>query len=672
MKVLTLTVLILLLCTLLPLQAQQKDSSDEIDLRQYAGLLMPSGMQKKIAVNFKNETFEDALSIISREADMMINYNRDDLPLDSKISLEMYDVLALEAIVNVLKKTNTALHFTSAGQVAIVPAADAPAGRSRRGTVKGKVADASSGEPLPGANVVIDGTSIGAATDIDGEYVIRNVKPGSYTLEIRYIGYKNASYEIKVESDETLVRDARLSYASVQTEEVHVTAQREGQLEAINKQLSSRSIRNVVASDRIQEIPDANAAESLGRLPGINVLRSGGEGTKVSIRGMTPKFNTVKLNNVAIPSTDTDNRSVDLTMISPNMLSEIEVIKSLTPDQDADAIGGVVNLRLKEAEPGLHTDILVQGGYNEKMQSYKPYKIQASISNRFFNDKLGVSLQGNLERADRGTHLLDVDWEIVKEMGLGESPLEMDVFKLQDREDIRKRYGASIIMDYQMPNGQLQFNSIYTQWNRDRLDRTEEFRFSVVEHHWDVKGEEHEINTFTHSLQGENDFSFMIVDYGLAYTTSNRNHPRDLSLNFIELSAFDRGYSSLLTKGPKALFGFARNDYEEAYVKDLDIWQTEMHDNNFQANLDFTIPMQVGSFLSGDFRFGGKYTSKDRFYDTNRWLGPMDWDLSLLTDETRDYLHSIGWGAGNLQPPFFFPLLMDKDYDEGDFLGVSV
>jgi outer membrane receptor protein involved in Fe transport len=83
-----------------------------------------------------------------------------------------------------------------------------------------------------------------------------------------------------------------------------------------------------------------------------------------------------------------NNRSTNLGFISSNMLSGIEVVKALTPDMDANTIGGVVNLKLREAPSGLHFDVLAQGNYNYSDRNANNYKFWASVSQRFFNDKL--------------------------------------------------------------------------------------------------------------------------------------------------------------------------------------------------------------------------------------------------------------------------------------------
>ena len=122
---------------------------------------------------------------------------------------------------------------------------------------------------------------------------------------------------LKVGEGENLKQDFKLVAVSIEGETVVVTAQASGQNAAINQQLASNTVTNVVSAARIQELPDANAAESVGRLPGVSVLRSGGEGTQIVIRGLQPKYNNVTVDGVRMASSNPNDRSVDLSMISP-------------------------------------------------------------------------------------------------------------------------------------------------------------------------------------------------------------------------------------------------------------------------------------------------------------------------------------------------------------------
>ncbi|HPY00822.1 MAG TPA: carboxypeptidase-like regulatory domain-containing protein, partial [Candidatus Marinimicrobia bacterium] len=148
-------------------------------------------------------------------------------------------------------------------------------------TVRGVVTDSLTSKTLVGANVFLVGTALGSATDIEGNYRIESVPAGNYILRVTYIGYKNKEYNVVVPEDGTVIQDVKLSPDVIRGQEVIVRGQAIGQAAAINQQITSATIINVVSEEKIQELPDANAAEAIGRLPGVSVLRSGGEANKV-------------------------------------------------------------------------------------------------------------------------------------------------------------------------------------------------------------------------------------------------------------------------------------------------------------------------------------------------------------------------------------------------------
>ena len=200
--------------------------------------------------------------------------------------------------------------------------------------VKGWVFDAQTGESLPGANISILNTSLGAATDLEGKYIISQIPPGLYTLRVTYIGYESFEDTVLVKENEIIKKHFQLRPAMLEGETIVVTAQAAGQMKAINQQLSSSSIVDIVSEDRIRELPDATAAESVGRLPGVSISRQGGEGTTVTIRGMSSKYNKINIEGIEMAATGSENRSVDISMISPYLLAGIEVKKTVTADHD--------------------------------------------------------------------------------------------------------------------------------------------------------------------------------------------------------------------------------------------------------------------------------------------------------------------------------------------------
>jgi hypothetical protein len=281
----------------------------------------------------------------------------------------------------------------------------------QKASLTGSVVDSLTKDILIGANVYVVGTSLGSATNNDGSFTIKNINPGSYKLKVSYIGYE--SKEITLDLPESVVYDRgliNLNYTTIDGEGVEVTAQARGQMDAINKQLKAKSIKNIVSSDRIQELPDANAAETVARVPGVSIRREGGEGNKVVIRGLSPKYNKITVNGTNLSSTDPDDRSTDLSMISQYMLDGIEVTKAGTPDQEADVLGGTVNFKLRKAKPGLHGNTVTQGMYNGLRKAGGDYKFVLDLSNRYFNNRLGILAQIDLEKRDRSSQNLGAEY----------------------------------------------------------------------------------------------------------------------------------------------------------------------------------------------------------------------------------------------------------------------
>ncbi len=218
-----------------------------------------------------------------------------------------------------------------------------------QGILQGTVSDSTSSEVLVGANILLKGTAIGGISDIEGRFRVANIPAGTYTVRFAYLGYKTKEVPVTIVKGENTIVNASLIPDVIEGQEVVITAQARGQLSAMNQQLKAVTMVNVISEEKIKELPDANAAEAIGRLPGVSLIRSGGEANKVILRGMSDKYARVTIDGVGMASTDSNARGIDLSMISQGTLSGVELSKSLTPDKDADAIAGSINLVTKRA-----------------------------------------------------------------------------------------------------------------------------------------------------------------------------------------------------------------------------------------------------------------------------------------------------------------------------------
>lgn len=505
------------------------------------------------------------------------------------------------------------------------------------GTIRGKVIDRSTKDALPGANILIKGTSIGAAADIQGNYTISNAPAGEQTIVVSYIGYNAVSVVVTVPEDGSLQQDFKLESVVLKGDKVVITAQAVGQMKAINTQLSARTIKNVVSAEKIQELPDESAAAALSRLPGVSLQ----DGDKVVIRGLQAKMNAVLINGVALPSTDMNDRSTNLGFISANMLAGIEVTKVITPDMDANTIGGVVNLKIMDAPVGFHFDVLNQGMFNTQDRTTDNYKFWGSVSNRFLNDKLGVFVQGNAERINGGLDQTSAGYGISdNEIDFGYAPYFMNTFTFTDEENIISNYGGSVIMDYKLPAGKIVLQNTLAHTITDNARHRTVYSFtSPIQPRFSLNRDKHNKELMLNALQAEYDFGFIKMEMGLAHSFSDKNtdirygdagtnldftntsNPvQFISANGDTLTADDFQDDDRLKLKTEDVYGMIIPDenWKDAAMAGWAVTRSEAFKQHlYNANLDFTVPFAVSKFASGSIKFGGKFTRSNRENDAN-------------------------------------------------------
>lgn len=482
----------------------------------------------------------------------------------------------------------------------------------------GKVTELGSDEFLLGANVIIKGTSVGTSVDLDGNYIIQNVRPGVYTLEVTYIGFKPISREIVVNADQrTLEVNFQMEWQGVVGDDVIVTAQARGQMAAINQQRTSNTITNIVSSDRIQELPDVNAAESIGRLPGVAIQRSGGEANKIAIRGLSPKYNTVTVNGVRVPSVDTRDRSVDLSLVSSNMLDGIEVTKALTPDKDADAIGGTVDLRLRTAPDKLFADLQLSGGYTALQGTTGNYKIVGSTGKRFLDKKLGLIVGFNADSYDRSADQFSGGYELIPDPQNG-NVLTPNVTSLNLRENsnTRRRLGGNALIDYTFGQGKVVWNTFYNYLGNEGSTRTNEFAIGSNRHKYSLSESVGDASIFTSSLNVEQNLDWLKFDLGASISASLNEHPNDYYWDFMEESAFNGADLGLIRFAPPATIPpVFKNNIENTYFNYLNITNRKTTEQQSGITANIEIPYSFSRQVNGYIKFGGKYRRMDRSHD---------------------------------------------------------
>ena len=365
--------------------------------------------------------------------------------------------------------------------------------------IGGRVTDAGSGDFLPGANVIVEGTNFGASSDRSGSYQISGLVDGDYTLTVSYIGYSDYSAQVTV-AGENVTNDIQLSVSYINMEAVNVSGLAQGQVKALNQQRSAGNIKNIVSSDMIEQFPDQNVADAIQRLPGVALETDHGEGRYVQIRGAEAQLNTTTLNGIRIPSPEDTERKVSLDVIPSFLLGGIELAKAITPDMDADAIGGAVNLITKNAfdYDGRTMSLKVAGG-QRPMRGKGNSMMAFNFADQLMDGKLGMILSFSYEDNAMHTDNIELEWDDKYEFVTD----EVDEWDVEEEDDgtldstaiyvvgeadgttlidlqlrnynlNRKRMGVTANLDYKLnDNSKIYFRTMlntYTDWEeRDRL-----------------------------------------------------------------------------------------------------------------------------------------------------------------------------------------------------------
>lgn len=323
--------------------------------------------------------------------------------------------------------------------------------QTSKGSIFGSVTD-TSGAVLQGAQVSIQPNGANSVSNTLGQFLIKDLDPGSYTVSVSYVGFATFSQTVNVVAGQTANLDAKLAVSS-QNLQVLVTAERPAaEAEAINRERAADNIIQVLPADVIRSLPNANMADALGRLPGVTIERDEGEGKYVQVRGTEPRLTNTTIDGMNVPSPESGVRQIKFDAIPADIVESVEINKTLQANMDGDGIGGSVNLVTKTAGERPTLNLSGMGGYTPILGGRGLIETTGTLGQRFgANKKLGVLFGGSYDWNGRGID----DIEPVPDLATvgGQQVRVFDSMDIREYKYYRSRWGLAGSSDYKLGDG---------------------------------------------------------------------------------------------------------------------------------------------------------------------------------------------------------------------------
>ncbi len=499
------------------------------------------------------------------------------------------------------------------------------------GAVGGYVYGQGDQDPIPSVRVRVEGTDLGSVTDQDGYFQITGVSPGSYSVVASSFGYAPQTLQVTVGAGSTVQQDFRLEREAFEVDGLTVTGLRGGQVRSVQEKRQALTVVDAISADEIGKLPDLNVAESAQRVPGVTIRTDRGEGRFVSIRGTAPNRNNVTFNGQAMASA-AGTRATALDLVPSEMVSSIEVSKAVTPDMDANALGGSVNVETLTAfdRPGRIFSASLNGMAHQLTTDWGdtqiPFRSSLTAGDRFgAGDQFGIVLSGTASRRTFNTAIASpASWVDVDGLPAPEE------FEREVEDNTRLRYSANANLDWR-PTDATELYARLTYSLRDEDFTNTEIQF---------EGDPTPTSTTQGRIEeaeGALDIPTTAIDEDLTGITLGLDQELGPAATLELSGTYSRGSRTRRTFQPEwgeeqdfALSYDVSGDFETVNFDDfasasnpanylyteMDIEFEDLIENTYQAGADLRWDFRSGSSI-GFLKFGGSFRLRDKDIDRN-------------------------------------------------------
>ena len=442
----------------------------------------------------------------------------------------------------------------------------------------------------------------------------------------QWVGFTVSALALAIASERLSAADATAAGA---TEHVEVVGQAASIDQALKQQRNSDNIESVVHADGVAQLPDANVAEAVQRLPGISVERDQGEGRFVSVRGLGPDLNSVTINGTLVPSPESARRAVALDVLPAELVQSLSVIKTLTPDMDANSLGGTVDVQSLSAfdHKGLFFTGSSEAGYNKNTHQTSP-KLSGAISDRFSLgdgvDNFGVAAALSWNKRDFGSDNVETGgaWDFTD--GARLNSFEQRVYDIS-----RERTGGGLNVDYKPDDDtRLYVLTLYSRYKDTETRNSTHLEFNTPQAAGELgkakakrklkqREETQEIQSYV--FGGERLLGLWTLSGQAGYSKSSEDSPGHIAgatfkgnTNFPDSGFYD-------TEKPRPIIGAGFYDPSNFSLDKVDWEAQNTQDTEKNIRLDLARDYDVQGYAA-QAKFGGKVSRRNKDNDLNAWV----------------------------------------------------
>ncbi|MGX9566964.1 TonB-dependent receptor [Pseudomonas sp. CFBP 5748] len=438
------------------------------------------------------------------------------------------------------------------------------------------------------------------------------------------------------------IASERLSAAEqASTEHVEVVGQAASIDQALKEQRSADTIKSVVHADGVAQLPDENVAEAVQRLPGVSVERDQGEGRFVSVRGLGPDLNSVTINGTLVPAPESERRAVALDVLPSELVQSLSVIKTLTPDMDANSLGGTVDVKSLSAfdHKGLFYTGSSEASYDKNTGQTSP-KFSGAISDRFSLgdgiDNFGVAAALSWQKRDFGSDNVETGGAWNFEQGS-----RLEEFEQRDYDIRRERAGGGLNFDYKPDDfSSYYLRTLYSRYKDSETRNAASIAFEdpqAAGELGDAEGERklkqreetQEIQSYV--LGGERMFGLWTLSGQGGYSQSSEDSPGHIAgATFEGIDGFNGGFYD--NDKPRPIIGSGFYDPANFTLDKVDWEEQKTTDTEKNLRLDLARDYDLRGYAS-QVKFGGKVSRRDKDNDLNAWVYEDFDDLGFTDDQ---------------------------------------